>query len=581
MNPDWAVAGAVVAGAALCRLPRLLETPGWDGDEGYNLEIAWQLLHGRAQAFALSYAFVQHPVLFYAAAAPLLALFGRELWVIRALAGLAGSLTAGLLYLAARASGRRVAALAALAFAVAHFTTAYNRFGYTYNLLLFWSALTLLLVLRWPPEPRRRHVLAAGGAAALGQLTDQAGIFLPAFVALSALPRRRLAVEALLAGALPAAIAAALMWAWQPDAASQDWPHTFARLAAPAGAAAGWPVRWAAAFARWVVNYLHLLRAEWWWPAAVIGLFCIRPLAVRRRVLLLAGLMAVPIFALRELEPFFRSAIPLLLPAAWGLGAVLDAGIAAVYSTVGAPPPGRGLRPAGPEVAPEAAPARRDAPCLAPPLPPGPAGRTRGRDRFAGIPTSDFRLQTSDLGPRLGRRALAAVLAALVVLLPLGLEAGRTAGALAAGFRLRIDWALAADQRHAREAAAFVNARAEPGDVVIVSPHVSWLFDGAVADFLQAVARQGQEIAFYPAGLPASRFRFDPSPASARYAVLDGYWDLWAAESDAVARLVAECEAWPLLWRGGGYRVHRRPDGPDRPADRPSAAPVAGPRSGS
>src|ERR671930_457545 len=90
---------AMVALAALFRLPRLPATPGWDGDEGYNVEIAWQLLHGRAQAFALSHAFVQHPVLFYGVAAPLLAAFGRDLWVVRAVAAAAGSLVAGLLYL--------------------------------------------------------------------------------------------------------------------------------------------------------------------------------------------------------------------------------------------------------------------------------------------------------------------------------------------------------------------------------------------------------------------------------------------------------------------------------------------------
>jgi hypothetical protein len=269
-----------------------------------------------------------------------------------------------------------------------------------------------------------------------------------------------------------------------------------------------------------MLNYYHLLRAEWWWPAAIAGLFCIRPILARRRVMTLAGLLALPIFALRDLDPFFRAGIPLLLPGAWGLGALLDAGMRAAYETG--------------------------------------AGRHR-----------------------------ATVLAALVVLLPLGLEMGRTSGSLWVGFSLPIDWGLISgpEQRAARDAADFVNARVEPADVVVVSPHVAWLYRGQVADFLQGVAAGGEAVAFYPAGLPARRFRFDPSadrvlgplpgwgpdapgdagppgphPGSGvRYAVLDPYWDRWARESGPVARYAAAVETWPREWVAGNVRVHRRP----------------------
>ncbi len=97
---DLAVAGGLFLLALLLRLPGLEGAPGWDGDEGYNLDIAWQLREGRAGQFALVYAFVQHPVLFYALLAPLLALAGQQLWVARALAATAGALSAGVLYLA-------------------------------------------------------------------------------------------------------------------------------------------------------------------------------------------------------------------------------------------------------------------------------------------------------------------------------------------------------------------------------------------------------------------------------------------------------------------------------------------------
>jgi hypothetical protein len=542
---DWVVALALIVLAAAFRLPRLVETPGWDGDEGYNLEIAWQLLHGRAQAFAVSHAFVQHPVLPFALAAPLVAVFGRELWVLRALAACAAAAAAGFLYLAAAAvGGRRTALLAGLAFAGTHFTVTYNRWGYTYNLLLFWTALTLFLVARGAWSGRERSVVAPSVAAALGLLTDQVGIFLPFFVAASfalapraavaappdcrqpgtqgsdyqrsstcpATPRLRwsAALQALAIGLLPACAAALGALLWEPEAALADWPHTLSRLLGNGGAS---PVTGiATAAARWAVNYLHLLRAEWWWPAALAGLFCIRPLAARRLVLLLVGLMAIPTFSLRELDPSFRTGIPLLIPAAWGLGALLSAGIDAVYGTLG----------------------------VASPI---------GRSRAARPPARN---------PLPGRVAAAAV-TAFAVILPLGLELGRSAGAVASGFVTRVDWALTHDHANARAAAAIVSAQRVPGDVAITSPHVTWLFEHPVADFFQAVARQGEAIAFYPAAMPPARFRFDPSPRHARFAVLDGYWDLWASENGAVARLIVECERWPLIWRGGEYRVHRRP----------------------
>ncbi len=516
---DWAAAVLLVALAAALRLPRLAVSPGWDGDEGYNLDIAWHLAHGRAQMFALSYAFVQHPAGFYAVAAVLLRLFGRDLVVLRGLAAAATSLCAGAIYLAlAPESGRRAALLGALAFAVVPFAVTYNRFAYTYNLLLLWTALALLGVCWWEGTRQRRWLALAIAAAALGGLTDHEGLALVAFVAGRVWPRRRLAASALAGGVLPNAIAALVALLLWPAAALQDWQASLERAGglafgeAPGAAGqAGLAARVAGAAAAWFVNELHLLRAEWWWPAAVAGLFCLRPRAARRRALLLFGLLALPIFALRPLEPFFRTGIPLLVPAALGLGGLLDRGIEAAFDVAG--------------------------------VPAGAASRARW-------------------GARLGGAALAA----LVVLLPLGLEAGRTAGSLVAepGLQTPFDWALSRDAAAARAAAAYVNAHTSAGDVVLASPQVSWLYTAQVADLFQALAAAGQPIAFYPPGLPLQRFRFDPRPERARYAVLDSYWDRWAAEVPAVAQLVATIEHWPLDWQRGEYRVHRHPDGLER-----------------
>lgn len=572
---DWLLAAACAGVAAAFRFPGLAWSPGWDGDEGYNLDIAWHLLHGRGQMFSLSYGFVQHPVLFYAALAPLLALFGKELVVARALAAGATSVAAGVLYLAvAAATGRRAALLGAAAFAAAPFAVTYGRFAYSYNLLLAWSAGTLAGVVltraaggaraeRWP-------LAVAIACAALGPLTDQEGVFLPLFLILALRPRRA-ALGAGAAALVPALLAAAVAaWAAPADTLA-DWQHSFARLGA-GGAGEGGElapgIGVAAAVARWFANYLHLLRAEWWWPAAVAGLFCIRPLDARRLALALAGAAALPIFALRELEPSFRTGIPLLLPAAWGLGALLDRGLDASLSLFapGAPKrhaPGpcprevrdcrseRREEPAAP--APEAGTTQRIArsgPAVPAWLPHQPI--VTGRRRAA-------RWLTHSRADVLTRRLAGAAVAALVVVLPLGLEVGRSAGSLVTGFPTRFDWALARDPAAARRVATFVDAHTTPVDVVLASPHVAWLFRAQTADLFQAAARGGAAVAFYPADLPADRFRFDPAIDRAAYVVTDDYWQVWAGVSPPVARLAGIARSWPLVLADGEYRVYRNP----------------------
>ena len=77
---------ALLVLAAAVRLANLATAPGWDGDEGYNYNIALNLMHGRHQMFALDFAFVQHPPLFFALAAGLFRLLGPSMLALRLLA---------------------------------------------------------------------------------------------------------------------------------------------------------------------------------------------------------------------------------------------------------------------------------------------------------------------------------------------------------------------------------------------------------------------------------------------------------------------------------------------------------------
>lgn len=528
------IAALVLVVALAARLPRATATPGWDGDEGYNLDIAWNLAHGDARMFALEYRFVAHPPLAYALLAPALRAFGRDLEVVRSVSGTCAALaTAAVAWGLALAGLPRAAVLGGLALAVAPFAVAYGRMAYTYGVLGLVAALSLAAILSWRRAVARTGGLAAmrgmalaSTLAALGPLVDHAGLALPALLAIEA----RIATRSWLAGAGALAITlvptilvhATVAWI-DPAGASEEWLQIAARVGAirdpdampvPGGLA---PTLMTTA-ALVLANVVGLLRAAWWWPLAVAGLFMLPAPAGRATVLRAFALLALPALAIRPVDPHFRTAIPLLPLAGWGLGALLDRAVAVAFEVAGTVP-----------------------------------GRGSWAARFSG-----------------------SCLAALL-LLPLGLEAATTAVAVLppaateglgaprspadgrpmSALALPIDPWLVRDSDDARSAAAWVNARTLPSDLVIASPAVTWLIDARVADHLQATARAlpGTAVAFYPPVIATARWRFDPSPARARFVILDRLTDAWVAGDEAVRRVIGPISDRTPAYRAGAYRV--------------------------
>ena len=538
------ITAIVLAIALLARLPQPLATPGWDGDEGYSLEIAWNLAHGDARMFALEYRFVAHPPLAFAATAIALRTLGRDLAVVRIGAGVTSALTVAIVaWGLARVGLRRAAVLGGIALAVAPFAVAYGRMGYTYGLLSLVVSATVAMLVAWRHDahstnfsaaPRTPRVIAWSiTLAALGPLIDHPGLALPLLVAIEV----RLATRFWLAGAGALALSlaptiafhAAVAWL-DPAGSAEEWRQIAARLGASPDlgtAPEGEPVPTiATTVALLLANLSGLMRTAWWMPLAVAGLSAIPANAGRTTVLRAFALIAVPALAVRPIDPWFRTAIPLLPIMGWGLGAILDRGVGAAFDVVGAIP-GRG-----------------------------------------------------PLVPRL----FGAVVSALV-LLPLGLEAGATAIALlprattqsltpafttgeareslratvpfAPALTLAIDPWLIHDGDDARAAATWVNARVVPTDLVIASPAVTWLITARVADHLQATARAlpGTAVAFYPATIAPTRWRFDPSVTRARYVILDRITDAWVASDPSTRRVFGPLTDRPPVYRAGDFRV--------------------------
>ncbi len=515
-RPRWLSIGILIAIlliAAALRLPNLATNPGWDGDEGYNLNIAMNLAHGHHQMFALDFVFVQHPPLFFALAALLIHVLGATMLPLRLLSVafclgtllLLPALAAALVDArgdAIRSNDRRLATyaglLAALAYAVLPVVVLQNRFGYTYNGLAFWGVLALLGVLRDRQDHRQDYrqdqgqarrwtwLAVAGVAGAAALATDQEGVYLLPLLLFGlggGLPRRLAACLLALCG--PAIYMGAMVLT-ERSALIFDITHTAGRVA---GGSLAWQVE------TWVYALADLMRFDPAIPVGLAGLVLIPGRAARRTVVLLLVAMLLVILKVRDPNPLFRAAEPLLPLVCLGLGVL------------------------------------------------------------------GGRLWTWAEGVRDGRArfALAAVCAGAVFLAALPVMASDAHAALD-GFRTPIDGSLPRSTARARSMAAWLNGRLRPSDVALAMPQISWLLHARTAELLQAVARGGQASAFYPAGIARVRWVYDPRPDAARYLVVDDFTRAWIAQFPAERALVRRVRhTWRLVYAHGEYQVYENP----------------------
>ncbi|NBT94552.1 MAG: hypothetical protein EBT47_06025, partial [Chloroflexi bacterium] len=188
------------------------------------------------QMFALDYRFAAHPPLFYVMTGAALHLFGRDIAVIRTVAVICSSLTAGTITWALARSGQlRAGLLGGLALAVTPFAVAYGRLGYTYALTGLIAALCLHATLSWRRSGNPSRIRDAVILASLGWLSDQSGFALIVFVAYEV----RLgtgswghAVRVVIAASLPTFIVVAGLFLAEPE--------SYFRAALPLLGLGGW-----------------------------------------------------------------------------------------------------------------------------------------------------------------------------------------------------------------------------------------------------------------------------------------------------------------------------------------------------
>ncbi|KAA3657232.1 MAG: hypothetical protein DWQ04_28695, partial [Chloroflexi bacterium] len=105
--------------------------------------------------------------------------------------------------------------------------------------------------------------------------------------------------------------------------------------------------------------------------------------------------------------------------------------------------------------------------------------------------------------------------------------------------------------------AEFLNSRVQGDDLVIVSPTMSWMVNGRVADFQLAAVAVGYGTPHIPADLPAERQVFDADYRLARFVVVDKLWHNWAQFNvPGVAEILQDVAEWPLIFESGDVQVY-------------------------
>ncbi len=173
---DFALLCFVLVVAVTLRVTNLYTLPRWDWDEGVNMNIAWNLVQGKAQMFCISYPFFPHPPLFFMILGSMLWVFGNSLMVLRALVVVYGLCTTVLLYfLGKELFDSRVGLLASFLYAVYPAAIYWGRQGFANNQLAFFSVLGFYFLVRFLNAKRQRYLYLAALSVSLCAVTELTG----------------------------------------------------------------------------------------------------------------------------------------------------------------------------------------------------------------------------------------------------------------------------------------------------------------------------------------------------------------------------------------------------------------------
>ena len=505
----WLILAVAFGMGAFLRFYNLRTAPGWYSDEGSWVAIASDLARGDTGYLAIGESFfiTGHPPLFFLLLAALFRLGGTDILWARLLSAGSGFLALLLIYPVTKAiAGRRIGVVATLLYALYPAAVSYTRIGFTYSLLTPLYLLGLYTIQRYWSSGQRGWVLLAALCAGLCAATELAGATFPLFlIGILLLRQPRHALVALPIITLPTVCWVAWMWIEAGSAFSFDLAFTLSRTSSPL------PVQ----LARVVIYYYNALSWDLWFALGTLGLFA---LPTSRSRGLIGGFYFVALVFLMRTVNIGGLGYYFLIPyhpiICVGMASLLIKGIVLI--------------------------------------------KNRGE--------GDFHSWLATRIPRLRWRRrvvllLNSLLMFLFILSPFlvtvyevtSFDSIPLARISAAG--------LFAPPDTGTEVVSYINSHTSDDDVVLASPTITWLIRAQAADFQMAVAASGQDSYHLPGNLPPSRFRYDPSLATATYVVIDPLWRGWASQTmPEVAEMVQEVEeGWNLEIQFGDFEVYRNP----------------------
>ena len=177
LKPTNLILAAIVAVSAFLRLYNIGNTPLWFVDEGTNMNMAWNLVNGKMQMFAITFAFVPHPPLSYLISGIVLQIFGFNITVARSLAAIYGILTTIVLfYLGKELLNIKVGLTASFLFSIFPLALVYNRMNLDYNLLQLLSIFTLFACVRYLKTRNQKWFYGSSVTAGVASITNPIGI---------------------------------------------------------------------------------------------------------------------------------------------------------------------------------------------------------------------------------------------------------------------------------------------------------------------------------------------------------------------------------------------------------------------
>jgi hypothetical protein len=494
-NPYMLILLLIVLVSIFFRFINIDTKPLWYADEGANLNIAWNLINGRMQLYAVTYPFMPHPPLFYLLLGGALKVFGYNLVVGRLITATLGVLTTIVLYFLGKTLwNKKLGLISSFLFAIFPLAILYNRWVFDFDLLQFFSIFTLFASIKYVKTGRHQWFYAASLGAAAACITDLSGVGLVFGLIYLVFANReiKLILKGIAIGFGAFATYLLTMISLQKDALFYD----FQKILNGGGTSVSL-----------IDNFRALTSLSPWILVGLLGILSY-PILFRKKNETIALLSVAFSFILFSLvlfpihEPHIRGIIQLFPFFTFGM-AILMLGILQKI-----------------------------------------------------IDTFKAKLTITIKSPKRVKLVVTTtwVCCFALLALPFGSVILSDGNAVLTGFPSGLNVLCAQSSTEAFRVTDYINSQTNPDDLVIASPQISWLLQSRYTDIEQSIAVTHDPVPFYPTDMADSRFVFNCSYQNAKFVVSDLFSSLWN-----IPELKNIQANWTLVYNFGGYAVYQNP----------------------